>query len=67
MKVQDEKFQLSLEPWGVRVLEIGGQKMSQLLGGSYGIGLHKYNPAKFPGAVFLDVADAQYNPLNPRR
>lgn len=65
MKVQDEKFQLSLEPWGVRVLEIGGQKMSQLLGGSYGIGLHKYNPAKFPGAVFLDVADAQYNPLNP--
>ena len=39
--------------------------MSHLLGESYGIGLHKYNPAKFPGAVFLDVADAQYNPLNP--
>lgn len=39
--------------------------MSHLLGKSYGIGLHKYNPAKFPGAVFLDVADAQYNPLNP--
>jgi len=36
-----------------------------LLGKSYGIGLHRYNPAKFPGAVFLDVADAQYNPLNP--
>jgi len=40
-------------------------KMSHLLGKSYGIGLHKYNPAEFPGAVFLDVADAQYNPLNP--
>ena len=39
--------------------------MSQLLGKNYGIGLHKYDPAKFPGAVFLDVADAQYNPLNP--
>ena len=39
--------------------------MPHLLGESYGIGLHKYNPAKFPGAVFLDVADAQYNPLNP--
>ncbi|HID87894.1 MAG TPA: hypothetical protein EYP55_11060 [Anaerolineae bacterium] len=39
--------------------------MSHLLGRSYGIGLHRYNPAKFPGAVFLDVADAQYNPLNP--
>ena len=39
--------------------------MSHLLGKSYGIGLHRYNPAKFPGAVFLDVADAQYNPLNP--
>jgi len=39
--------------------------MSHLLGKSYGIGLHKYNPAKFPAAVFLDVADAQYNPLNP--
>ena len=32
---------------------------------SYGLGLHRYNPAKFPGAVFLDVSDAQYNPLNP--
>ena len=39
--------------------------MSHLLDRSYGIGLHRYNPAKFPGAVFLDVADAQYNPLNP--
>ncbi len=39
--------------------------MSHLLNKSYGIGLHKYNPAKLPGAVFLDVADAQYNPLNP--
>jgi len=39
--------------------------MSHLLGKSYGIGLHRYDPAKFPGAVFLDVADAQYNPLNP--
>ena len=39
--------------------------MSQLLGKNYGIGLHKYDPAKFPGAVFLDVADSQYNPLNP--
>lgn len=36
-----------------------------LLGKSYGIGLHRYDPAKFPGAIFLDVADAQYNPLNP--
>jgi len=39
--------------------------MSHLLGKSYGLGLHRYNPAKFPGAVFLDVADAQYNPLDP--
>jgi hypothetical protein len=39
--------------------------MSHLLGKSYGIGLHKYDPAAFPGAVFLDIADAQYNPLNP--
>ena len=39
--------------------------MSHLLGQNYSIGLHKYNPAKFSGAVFLDVADAQYNPLNP--
>ena len=39
--------------------------MSHLLGKSYGIGLHRYNPAKFLGAVFLDVSDAQYNPLNP--
>lgn len=39
--------------------------MSHLLGKSYGIGLHRYDPAKFSGAVFLDVADAQYNPLNP--
>ncbi|MCL0078994.1 hypothetical protein M1O56_04955 [Dehalococcoidia bacterium] len=37
--------------------------MSRLLSKSHG--LHSYNPAKFPGAVFLDVADAQYNPLNP--
>ena len=39
--------------------------MSHLLGKSYGIGLYRYNPAKFLGAVFLDVSDAQYNPLNP--
>jgi hypothetical protein len=39
--------------------------MSHLLSKNCGIGLHKYNPGKFPGAVFLDVADAQYNPLNP--
>ena len=39
--------------------------MSHLLGKSCGLGLHRYNPAKFPGAVFLDVSDAQYNPLNP--
>ena len=39
--------------------------MSHLLGKNYGLGLHRYNPAKFPGAVFLDVSDAQYNPLNP--
>jgi len=37
-----------------------------LLGKGYGIGLHRYNPAKFPGAISLDVADAQYNPLNPQ-
>ena len=41
------------------------EKMSHLLSKSYGIGLHKYNPAKFPGAVFLNIGDAQYNPLNP--
>ncbi|RLE84213.1 MAG: hypothetical protein DRJ41_03525 [Thermoprotei archaeon] len=29
-----------------------------------GIGLHRYDPNKFP-ASFLDIADAQYNPLNP--
>ena len=40
-------------------------KMSHLLDKSCGIGLHRYNPAGFPGAIFLDVADAQYNPLNP--
>jgi len=39
--------------------------MSHLLGKGYGIGLHRYDPAKFPGAVFLDISDAQYNPLNP--
>ena len=39
--------------------------MSHLLGKNFGIGLHKYSPAEFPGAIFLDVADAQYNPLNP--
>ncbi|HIQ05545.1 MAG TPA: hypothetical protein EYH31_07585 [Anaerolineae bacterium] len=39
--------------------------MSHLLGKSCGLGLHRYNPAKFPAAVFLDVSDAQYNPLNP--
>ena len=39
--------------------------MSHLLGKSHGIGLHKYNPAKFPRTIFLDVADAQYNPLKP--
>ena len=39
--------------------------MSHLLSKSYGIGLHKYDPTQFPEAVFLDVADAQYNPLNP--
>ncbi|RLE74372.1 MAG: hypothetical protein DRJ56_07655 [Thermoprotei archaeon] len=35
-----------------------------VLGGNYGIGLHRYSPARFP-AVFLDVSDAQYNPLDP--
>jgi hypothetical protein len=35
--------------------------MSHLLDKSCGIGLHRYNPAGFPGAIFLDVADAQYN------
>ncbi|MBC7099075.1 hypothetical protein H5T52_08155 [Candidatus Bipolaricaulota bacterium] len=35
------------------------------MGRSYGLGFHKYAPAKFPGVVFLDVSDAQYNPLNP--
>ena len=39
--------------------------MVHFLGKDFGLGLHRYNPAKFPGAVFLDVADAQYNPLNP--
>jgi len=39
--------------------------MPHLLGKGYGIGLHRYNPAKFPAAVFLDISDAQYNPLNP--
>ena len=39
--------------------------MSHLLGRTYGLGLHRYNPARFPGVVFLDVADAQYNPLSP--
>ncbi|HDN79050.1 MAG TPA: hypothetical protein ENG33_01135, partial [Chloroflexi bacterium] len=39
--------------------------MSYLLGEGYGLGFHKYNPAEFPGVVFLDVSDAQYNPLNP--
>jgi len=39
--------------------------MPCLLDKSYGFGLHRYNPAKFPGAVFLDVSDAQYNPLDP--
>jgi hypothetical protein len=39
--------------------------MAHLFGKGYGIGLHRYNPAKFPAAVFLDVSDAQYNPLNP--
>jgi hypothetical protein len=39
--------------------------MFHLLGKNYGIGLHKYDPAKFVGALFLDVADAQYNPLDP--
>ncbi|MGY4706288.1 YncE family protein [Candidatus Bipolaricaulota sp. J31] len=29
------------------------------------MGLHRYDPAGFPGAAFLDVADAQYNPLDP--
>ncbi len=35
-----------------------------VLGSNYGIGLHRYSPAKFP-AIFLDVPDAQYNPLDP--
>ncbi|RLC80898.1 MAG: hypothetical protein DRI61_04835, partial [Chloroflexi bacterium] len=39
--------------------------MSYLLGEGYGLGFHKYNPAEFPGVIFLDVSDAQYNPLNP--
>ena len=39
--------------------------MSHLLRKSYGLGLHRYTPDTFPEAIFLDVADAQYNPLNP--
>jgi hypothetical protein len=39
--------------------------MSHLLGKNYGLGLHRHDPAKLPGAVFLDVSDAQYNPLAP--
>lgn len=35
------------------------------MGKGHGIGLHRYNPNRFVGAVFLDVADAQYNPLAP--
>ncbi len=42
------------------------RKTSHLLGKAFGIGLHRYDPARFPGAVFLDVADAQYNPLDPQ-
>jgi len=39
--------------------------MPHLLSKGYGLGLHRYDPARFPGAVFLDVSDAQYNPLDP--
>jgi hypothetical protein len=39
--------------------------MSTLLGRGYGLGLHRYDPSKYIGAVFLDVSDAQYNPLDP--
>ena len=35
-----------------------------MFGINYGIGLHRYNPLRFP-AIFLDVSDAQYNPLDP--
>lgn len=40
--------------------------MENLLGKGFGIGLHKYNPSKYSNAVFLDVSDAQYNPLDPK-
>ena len=46
-------------------MQLMHDKRNLILSKRYGIGLHRYNPAKFPGAVFLDVADAQYNPLNP--
>ncbi|RLG84647.1 MAG: hypothetical protein DRO40_00430 [Thermoprotei archaeon] len=39
--------------------------MTSLLGKGFGLGLHKYNPSKYPNAVFLDVSDAQYNPIDP--
>ena len=39
--------------------------MSHFLGKSYCIGLHRYNTTQLPGSIFLDVADAQYNPINP--
>ena len=39
--------------------------MVSLLGKGFGIGLHKYHPSKYPNAIFLDVSDAQYNPLDP--
>ncbi len=35
-----------------------------MLGTNYGVGLHRFSPKRFP-AVFLDVSDAQYNPLDP--
>ncbi|ABN70636.1 hypothetical protein Smar_1550 [Staphylothermus marinus F1] len=36
-----------------------------LLGRGFGLGLHKYDPSRFKSAYFLDVSDAQYNPLDP--
>lgn len=39
--------------------------MSCLLGRNFGIGVHKYSPSSYAKALFLDVSDAQYNPLDP--
>lgn len=39
--------------------------MTYLLNKNFGIGVHKYHPSKYPKTLFLDISDAQYNPLNP--